>query len=648
MYYDEAKEKREELIRRYEGESVKRTKDSFRSSMREDWGISRGKQVGSANGRLIAIVGVLLIVTYLIPKILMPDIIQLLPDSVANQIAAGEVVQRPASAIKELLENSVDAGATNIKLIVKESGKTLLQVIDNGKGMSETDARMAFERHATSKIQSAEDIFEIKTKGFRGEALASIAAVAQVELKTRQEKEELGSILKIEGSKINSQEFGNTPKGTSIEVKNLFFNIPARRNFLKSNNVELRHIIDEFERVAIPHPSIHFSFFHNGNELFNLQPASLRQRIVNVFGKKFNEKLVPVEEETPILKLSGFIGKPEFSKKTRGEQFFFTNNRFIKNNYLHKAVCAAFEGLINEDSHPSYFLFLEIDPSKIDVNIHPTKTEIKFEDERAIHTIIRTAVKHALGQYNIAPSLDFDTDQQFSVPPLPKGTVVQNPGITIDPTFNPFEDRRKVQKGTSSLRAPQSSQKSEHQDWESLMNNLPEIEPEQTQQEDLGLEESSGFESKTFTQVGKKYIFTKHGDGIIMVHIQRAHERILFEHFLAAIQNHSSASQQLLFPQNISFTPSDFEIVKSLMPKLGSMGFDIDEFGKNEVIINGIPLEMEESSIKGVFENLIENEKDFRDGGEKDQLDNICQNNGQSVSFKDWQENGTGGNETID
>lgn len=552
----------------------------------------------------------------------MPDIIQLLPDSVANQIAAGEVVQRPASAIKELLENSVDAGATDIKLIVKESGKTLLQVIDNGKGMTEADARMAFERHATSKIKSAEDIFEIKTKGFRGEALASIAAVAQVELKTRQEQEELGTIIRIAGSKVENQEFGNTSQGTSIEVKNLFYNIPARRNFLKSNNVELKHIIDEFERLAIPHHQVQFSFYHNGAELFNLPSASLRQRIVNVFGKKFNEKLVPVNEETPILKLGGYIGKPEFSRKTRGEQFFFTNNRFIKNNYLHKAVCSAFEGLMSEDSHPSYFLFLEIDPSKIDVNIHPTKTEIKFEDERAIHTIIRTAVKHALGQYNIAPSLDFDTDQQFNIAPLPKGSYIPSPGITVDPSFNPFVDRRKSNAGLSSLKP--SSNLNENQDWESLMNQLPEIGSELEEQSDLGLENEPMVESKTYSQIGRKYIFTNHGDGVIMIHIQRAHERILFERFSASLTSHSSASQQLLFPQTLSFNPSDFSLIQSIVPKLSSLGFDVDEFGKNEIIVNGIPLEMEESSLNSVFEQLIENEKDFKASPEEGQLEFIA------------------------
>ncbi len=345
----------------------------------------------------------------------MSDIIRLLPDQVANQIAAGEVVHRPAAVVKELMENAIDAGAGHVQLVIKEAGKTLIQLMDDGCGMTETDARMSFERHATSKILKAEDIFAIHTKGFRGEALASIAAVAQVDLKTRREEEEIGTHIRIEGGKHVSQEYCSSSVGTQVEVKNLFFNIPARRNFLKSNNVELRHIIDEFERVALAHSDVHFTFTNNGSEIFNLPPASLRQRIVNVFGNRFNEKLVPINEETPLVKISGFIGKPEFSKKTRGEQFFFANNRYIRNGYLHKAVLKAFEGLISEGYHPSYFMFMEIDPARIDVNIHPTKTEIKFDDDRAIHSIIRTSVKHALGQYNIAPSLDFESNVDFEV-----------------------------------------------------------------------------------------------------------------------------------------------------------------------------------------------------------------------------------------
>ncbi|AEV32142.1 DNA mismatch repair protein MutL [Owenweeksia hongkongensis DSM 17368] len=550
----------------------------------------------------------------------MSDVIRLLPDSVANQIAAGEVVQRPASAVKELLENSIDAGADHITLIIKDAGKTLMQVIDNGTGMSETDARMAFERHATSKIQKAEDIFAIHTKGFRGEALASIAAVAQVELKTKKEDEELGVMLRVEGSKVMEQEYCNTKRGTQLEVKNLFFNIPARRNFLKSNNVELRHIIDEFERVALAHPDIHFSFVNNGNELFDLPAAGLRQRIVNIFGSKFNEKLVPVDEETPILKLTGFICKPEFSKKTRGEQFFFANNRYIRNNYLHRAVCNAFEGLLTEGSHPSYFLFMDIDPAKIDVNIHPTKTEIKFEDERSIFTIIRTAVKHALGQYNIAPSLDFESDVDF-VPQMKKGQTVPPPGVHINPNFNPFDEQLAGRSSSSATRQtsfiPQDvhtgkSQKT--QDWEKLFEDIPELPDEPKRQETLEMGETTEVK-KSYSQIGRKYIFTNHGTGIIMIHQQRAHERILFERIFQSLENKNIPSQQLLFPQNISFSASDYQLIISLLPSLREVGFDIDEFGQNEVIINGIPLYLDSNLVKDVLERLLEDEKDHKSDG---------------------------------
>lgn len=550
----------------------------------------------------------------------MPDIVRLLPDNVANQIAAGEVVQRPASAVKELLENSVDAGATSVKLLVRDAGKTLIHVIDNGSGMSETDARMAFERHATSKISKAEDIFAIHTKGFRGEALASIAAVAQVELKSKMEGEELGTCIKIEASKVLEQNFCPTPQGTQIIVKNLFYNIPARRNFLKSHNIELRHIIDEFERVALAHPQVSFEMQHNAKELFNLPATKLRQRIVNVFGKKFNEKLVPVKESTEIVKLKGFVGKPEFAKKTRGEQFFFTNNRFIRNGYLHKAVCNAFEGLIQEGSHPTYFLFLELDPARIDVNIHPTKTEVKFDDDRAIHTIIRTAVKHALGQYNIAPSLDFENDQQYAGY-SPKDGPVPPPGIHVNPHYNPFEKENAPQ--DSPTQPPKSgSSPGTHpafqgnaQNWESLMNQLPDLDKQRPQQEELLKTESA---HKTYLQVGSKYILTNHGEGLILVHQQRAHRQILQERIIRSLQNQHAASQQLLFPQNIDFSPADFALLQSHFGLLRETGFDLDAFGQNEIIVNGIPIYLSENKIKGALEAFLENEKDFKTQNKED------------------------------
>ena len=374
----------------------------------------------------------------------MSDIIRVLPDSIANQIAAGEVVQRPASAVKELIENAIDAGADKVQLIVKDAGKSLLQVIDNGCGMSVTDARMCFERHATSKIRKAEDLFAIRTMGFRGEAMASIAAIAQVELKTRRHEDELGTCICIEGSEVVSQEHVSSPAGTSISVKNLFYNTPARRNFLKGNPVEMRHIIDEFQRVALAHPEIFFTLHHDGNEVFHLPKGSLKQRIVHLFGNTYNQKLVPVEEETTIIDLKGYIGKPEFAKKTRGEQFFFVNNRFIKDPYLNHAVLTAYEELLPSDSYPLYALFIEIDPSKIDINVHPTKTEIKYQDEKALYAIIRSAVKRSLGKYNITPTLDFNQETGFSHMITQKAPEdIVPPQISFNPNFNPFDDGSK-------------------------------------------------------------------------------------------------------------------------------------------------------------------------------------------------------------
>ncbi len=527
----------------------------------------------------------------------MADIIRLLPDNVANQIAAGEVVQRPASVVKELLENSVDADASEISLIASDSGKNLIQVSDNGKGMSETDARMALERHATSKIEKAEDIFSITTKGFRGEALASIAAVAKMNLKTRLRGEELGTDIKVAANEVESQEFCQCPEGTTIKVQNLFYNIPARRNFLKSNQVELRHIIDEFERVALAHPEVAFRFEHNGSELFNLPGSSQRQRIVNIFGKRYNEKLVPVDEDTELIRLRGFVGKPEFAKKTRGEQFFFVNYRYIRNPYLHKAVQKAFEGLLQEDCHPSYFLFMELDPARIDVNIHPTKTEIKFEDERVIHSIIRTAVKHSLGQYNIAPSLDFDHDQQY-VPPTDKRPV-QAPGIYIDPNFNPFESQ-KSGGGSNQQSAPKSR---ESQEWESLLSQIPEFPQEQEQGR---LVDPEQHDLVSYIQVGKKYLLKSHGEGLMLIHQNRAHQRVLFEKILTSLENQQVASQQLLFPSQVSFTTGDFNEIKELLPTLREMGFDLDEFGQQELVVHGIPLFLENPDLDEMLHLLLE------------------------------------------
>ena len=397
----------------------------------------------------------------------MADIIQLLPDAIANQIAAGEVIQRPASVVKELLENAVDAGATEIKLIVKEAGKTLIQVIDNGCGMSETDARMSFERHATSKIRGSEDLFAIRTMGFRGEAMASIAAVAQVEMRTRQHDQDLGNKLVIEASEVKVQEPCQCVAGTTLSVKNLFYNVPARRNFLKSNAAEMRHIVEEFQRIALANPELFFSLHHNGNQVFHLQPGNLRQRIVAVFGAGTNKKLVPVEEDTDVLKLHGFVGKPEFAKKTRGEQYFFVNDRFIKSPYLNHAVMTAYEDLLPKEVYPLYIIFIDIDPARIDINVHPTKQEIKFDDERLVYNYLKVSVRHALGQFSITPSMDFDQETAFSKPRTP---------ASFDPEMPPqAEIRTSSANSGGGWHPPVSNQGNPAKDWQQLYEGLKDV-----------------------------------------------------------------------------------------------------------------------------------------------------------------------------
>ena len=534
----------------------------------------------------------------------MADIIQLLPDHVANQIAAGEVVQRPSSVVKELVENAIDANATSIKLIVKEAGKTQIQVIDNGKGMSETDARLCFERHATSKIRSAEDLFQLQTKGFRGEALASIAAIAHVELKTKLEHTDLGTAITIEGSEVKSQEVTVTPQGTSISVKNLFFNIPARRNFLKSNTVELRHIIDEFHRVALAHPSIEFVLYHNGSELFNLPKSNYRQRIVNVFGSKINDKLVPVSEDTEIVKITGFVAKPEYSRKTKSEQFFFVNNRFIKSGYLNHAVSAAFEGLLKEGYYPSYFINLEVDPHSIDINIHPTKTEIKFEDEHTLYAIIRSAVKHSLGQFNVAPVLDFDNDTNLDTPYSYKDKQAVAPVIQVDRNYNPFKDS-----GYKS-----SVQRLHTAKWESLYVGVapsPSIEPP----DEMAFESEAGNEqlfqtaqeasSSAVFQLQQKYIVSSLKSGLLIIDQHRAHQRILYESFLKNMTVKSAVSQQLLFPLKLHFSTTDIEHLKSLKQELEQSGFVFESFKNESIEISGVPFNVSDSEISIIFEQLI-------------------------------------------
>lgn len=553
----------------------------------------------------------------------MSDIIQLLPDHVANQIAAGEVVQRPASVIKELLENSIDAKANRIQVVIKDAGKTLVQIIDDGIGMSLTDARMSFERHATSKIKLADDLFSLKTKGFRGEALASIAAIAHVELRTKTENDEVGTCLKVEGSQVVSQDACVTPKGTNICVKNLFYNIPARRNFLKSDNVETRHIIDEFQRVAFAHPNISFSLTHNGSELFQLPITNFRQRITNILGGKTNEKLVPVEEDTEIVKISGFVGKPEFAKKSRGEQFFFVNDRFIKSAYLNHAVTASFEGLLKDKSYPSYFLYLEVDPKSIDINIHPTKTEIKFDDEHALYAILKSSIKHSLGQFNVAPILDFDRDSGLDTPYDYKNKNADAPQVEVDRNFNPFQTENNFKAQYS---GGGNYKREKPAEWESLYSGMHsetdtdidirqvEFESEEVTGNLFGAKEEQT-EKSTF-QVQKKYIVSTLKSGILVIDQHRAHTRVLYEELLKNITVSSAVSQQLLFPLKLQFNSHEVEMLKEIKDSLDQTGFVFSAINNDEVEISGIPTLISESEVEILLEQLLADfEKDVPDNG---------------------------------
>lgn len=592
--------------------------------------------------------------------------IQLLPDHVANQIAAGEVVQRPASAVKELLENAVDAGANLIQLHVKDGGRTLIQVIDNGSGMSPEDARLCFARHATSKIRKAEDLFDLVTKGFRGEALASIASVAQVELSTRRAEDELGTKITIEGSQIKSEEPAVLPVGSSFSIKNLFFNIPARRNFLKSETAEFRHIVDEFQRVALAHPQIQFLLHHNGSELFHLPASNLRQRIVAMFGGKTNEKLVPIAESTELVELLGFVGKPEFAKKNRSEQFFFVNDRFVKSGYLHHAVMAAYEGLLKDGMQPSYFLFLQVAPHTIDINIHPTKTEIKFDDEQALYAIMRAAVKHSLGQFNVAPILDFERDASLDTPyTMAVSSQVILPGVEVDPAFNPFaseSNEPNVQAAEqevissafsashfsaktyradsytsptaySASSAPVSfssktslfAPKQETSSWDSLYTDREVVSDfltssslefvdapdEETIAPSLFNDSQEKLNTiKTF-QLHKKYIVNLIKSGMLIVDQQRAHQRILYEQFLLNLTQFQANSQQLLFPAQLYFGPQEMLILRDMEPALVQTGFVFENWNADCVFVSGIPVTMNESEISIVLEQLMH---DFQEG----------------------------------
>ncbi|NDE10837.1 MAG: DNA mismatch repair endonuclease MutL [Chitinophagia bacterium] len=542
----------------------------------------------------------------------MPDIIQLLPDNIANQIAAGEVIQRPASAVKELLENAVDAGANEIKLIVNDAGKALIQVIDNGKGMSETDARMSFERHATSKIKNIEDLFHIKTMGFRGEALASIAAVAQVELKSKKEEESIGTYIEIDNSLVKKQEPVAMERGTSIAMKNLFFNVPARRNFLKSNPSELRHIMDEFIRVSMSFPDIFFSLTSNGQEVFHLERSTLKQRIVQILGNSYQSKLVTVEEQTDYMNIYGFVGKPETAKKTRGDQYFFVNNRFIKSAYLNHAVMGAFDSMIAKDSFPMYTLFIDLDPAQLDINVHPTKQEIKFEDEKIVYAFVQSAVKHALAQFSISPTLDFELDPSIQ---------------QLDAVSKPFTDEKKSSVASSSLYNTFSQKNQAH-----FIENRSELkhwrefyEPAQKQSSQFSTSNTTEdltnalFSEKNtevpdeshLQQIHSTYILVQNEIGFLVIHQQNAHERILYERFIKAVEGKPISIQQSLFPQTIELASADVAVITELLPDLHFLGYHLEPFGNNTFVMQGTPADVEQGNEKAAIEKMLEQYKHF-------------------------------------
>lgn len=570
----------------------------------------------------------------------MSDIIQLLPDSVANQIAAGEVVQRPASAVKELLENAIDAGANKIQLIVKDAGKALIQVIDNGCGMSVTDARMCFERHATSKVRKAEDLFAIRTMGFRGEAMASIAAIAQVDMKTRRHDEELGTLIEIEGSVFIKQEPVATSQGTSICIKNLFYNTPARRNFLKSNPAEMRHIIDEFQRVAMAHPGVAFSLHHDGVEIYRLPASALKQRIVHLFGNNYNERLIPVEEETSIINLKGFIGKPEFAKRTRGEQFFFVNNRFIKDPYLNHAVNRAYEELLPDDNFPLYVLFIDIDPAKIDVNVHPTKTEIKYLEEKSIYAILHSAVKRSLGRFNISPTIDFDQEIGFSAMITHKSPEeIVPPSISFNPDFNPFAEERPFREKAYASFSKNYGGGGEITPSTKNWGSLYEISKDQTlEQHSLKLNEDEQQipAQKQLMQLHNRYIISQIKSGLMLIDQQAAHERVLYERFLLHLEDRKGASQQSLFPQTVILSPNDYELAKSLLDDIKSLGFEVREFGKNTLVIEGIPVDLGSANFNEtqLFEHLIEGFKNSQQDLKLDKRDALARSMARNSAIK--------------
>lgn len=570
----------------------------------------------------------------------MSTLIKLLPDHIANQIAAGEVVQRPASVVKELVENAIDAGATRINLVAKDGGKTLVQVIDNGSGMSVMDARMSFERHATSKISCADDLFLLHTKGFRGEALASIAAISHVVMRTKEHDAELGIVIVNEGSKIVSQEADMMSNGTNIAVKNLFFNVPARRNFLSNNATEYRKLLEEFLRIALVHSDIEMTFHHNDEEIYNLPAQGLRQRIVQLYGAKFNQRLVPVNEETDLIKITGFVVKPEFAKASREQSYFFVNQRYFKDRYFNHAVSNAYDGLIPSGKFPPYFLYFEVPTRSIDVNVHPTKTEIKFEENQAIYAIIRSAVKQALGQFNIAPSLDFELDRTFDVPALKKGEQVRQPEIAVNPNFNPFKTAPQAAQGTSSYSGSAlssggfnrkepvdpsvwenfyESAKSKEEEIDTHVINYDEDEEDdqlEIQTISSAMNNDLGIERKKPVQINEKYILSSIKNGFILIDQYRAHCRILYDQFLESATVGEFRSQKLLFAEEILVDKTDLFLWKELMPELNEAGFELN-FEKDCLCIHAVPVELEDRNPQRALTDIFETFKTNQQSGDK-------------------------------
>ena len=550
----------------------------------------------------------------------MADIIQVLPDSVANQIAAGEVIQRPASVVKELVENSIDAGASEIKVVVKDAGRTSIQVIDDGAGMSPTDARLAFERHSTSKIHAAEDLFSIQTMGFRGEALASVAAIAHIELKSKRKEDEIGTRIRIEGSKVIEQEPVQCPDGSNFTVKNLFYNVPARRKFLKKDSTEMNHIIQEFKRVALANTDLTFSLIHNNVLLYKLNPAKFGKRIVDVFGDSMRDNLIPVRSETRIVSIQGYIGHPEKAKKRGYEQFFFVNSRFMRNPYLHKAIMDAYEKIIPHGSIPAYFINLKVPADTIDINIHPTKTEVKFEDQQAIWQILNASVKEALGKNNIVPSLDFDQEGNIGIPPLKKNREVNPPSIEVDPDYNPFEK----ESGSSGDNRNKQSQadKENLKNWESLYQDFEQPPGQRT----ITLTSKAGSGTKSgsterrdaskFLQFKDRYIMTPVKSGLMIINQHRAHTRILYEYYLQTQGNRSGIIQKQLYPEEIQLNNSDYNLLKDIKDEVKKIGIEIRLKSSNTIEVKGIPAESDITNPLMVIESLLEQYADNKDFGE--------------------------------